>query len=118
MDPFVEEPTELLGQTIQFRIRIHDTIFNTKVEKSSACRLSHTWCRSCPPPPPIPPPGTQHGAGAVCVVHHIPPPFLRSSGDRLVRGAKGRDAMEWLTTIGGGGAPPPPLDPPPQTQIS
>jgi kinesin family protein 1 len=45
MDPFVEEPTELLGQTIQFRIRIHDTIFNTKVEKSSACRLSHTWCR-------------------------------------------------------------------------
>eukprot|EP00668_Euglena_longa_P014107 GGOE01018079.1.p1 GENE.GGOE01018079.1~~GGOE01018079.1.p1 ORF type:complete len:918 (-),score=221.74 GGOE01018079.1:271-2829(-) len=43
LDPFVEEPEELLGTTIRFRLQITDVIFN--MEKGSACQFSNTWCR-------------------------------------------------------------------------
>jgi len=46
LDPFVEEPEELLGKTIKFRIRIPDVIFNTSLDKgSTSCRFCNTWCR-------------------------------------------------------------------------
>eukprot|EP00667_Euglena_gracilis_P002387 EG_transcript_2387 len=45
LDPFVEEPEELLGTTVRFKVQITDVIFSTSMDKGGACQFSNTWCR-------------------------------------------------------------------------
>eukprot|EP01006_Ploeotia_vitrea_P055252 TRINITY_DN67977_c10_g3_i1.p1 TRINITY_DN67977_c10_g3~~TRINITY_DN67977_c10_g3_i1.p1 ORF type:complete len:904 (-),score=149.04 TRINITY_DN67977_c10_g3_i1:136-2847(-) len=45
-DPFVDDPNELLGEEIQFCIKVHNIIFDTNITDSGqVCKFTNVWVR-------------------------------------------------------------------------